>query len=140
MRRILILGSTGSIGTQALEVIAARPEQFRVVALTAGGGQLALLADQVRAFAPRFVAVPTAAAAAELRALIGDADVEIAAEGGNEAAARLDADVVLNAITGAAGLLATLATVISDPTERTLTVLDGMPTEAATGPWRTLKL
>lgn len=110
MRDVVILGSTGSIGTQALEVIAARPEQFRVVALTAGGGQLALLADQVRAFAPRFVAVPTAAAAAELRALIGDADVEIAAEGGNEAAARLDADVVLNAITGAAGLLATLAT------------------------------
>ena len=110
MRDVVILGSTGSIGTQALEVIAARPEQFRVVALAAGGGQLALLADQVRAFAPRFVAVPTAAAAAELRALIGDADVEIAAEGGNEAAARLDADVVLNAITGAAGLLATLAT------------------------------
>ena len=66
MRDVVILGSTGSIGTQALEVIAARPEQFRVVALTAGGGQLALLADQVRAFAPRFVAVPTAAAAAEL--------------------------------------------------------------------------
>lgn len=110
MRDVVILGSTGSIGTQALDVIAARPDRFNVVALTAGGGQLGLLADQVRSFAPRFVAVPSAAAAAELRGLLGDADVEIAAEGGNEAAARLDADVVLNAITGAAGLLATLAT------------------------------
>lgn len=110
MRDVVILGSTGSIGTQALEVIAARPDWFNVVALTAGGGQLELLAEQVRAFAPRFVAVPTTSAADELRRLLGDAEVEIAAEGGNEIAAALDVDVVLNAITGAAGLLATMAT------------------------------
>lgn len=107
---MVILGSTGSIGTQALDVIAACPARFNVVALTAGGGQLGLLADQVRAFAPRYVAVPSDDAAERLRDLLGDADVEIGAAGGNERAARLDADVVLNAITGAAGLLATLET------------------------------
>ncbi|QIK73093.1 1-deoxy-D-xylulose-5-phosphate reductoisomerase [Propioniciclava coleopterorum] len=115
MRDVVILGSTGSIGTQALEVIAARPDRFRVVALTAGGGNLALLAEQVRAFAPRFVAVPTQDAAARLRGLLGDADVEIAADG-NETAARMAADVVLNAITGAAGLPATLATLAQGTT------------------------
>ncbi|MDO5533078.1 MAG: 1-deoxy-D-xylulose-5-phosphate reductoisomerase [Propionibacteriaceae bacterium] len=109
MRDVVILGSTGSIGTQALDVIASRREEFAVVALTAGGSQLDLLAEQVRAFAPRFVAVPDAAVE-PLRAKLAGVDVEIAGDGGNETAARLPCDVVLNAITGAAGLMATLAT------------------------------
>ncbi len=116
MRDVVILGSTGSIGTQALDVIAPRRDLFKGVALTAGGGQLDLLAQQVREFAPRFVAVPSDEAAARLRALLGDVDVEIAGEGGNETAARMKADVVLNAITGAAGLLATLATLAEGTT------------------------
>ena len=109
MRDVVILGSTGSIGTQALDVIGSRREQFRVVALTAGGSQLDLLAEQVRAFSPRFVAVPDAAVE-PLRERLREVDVEIAGDGGNETAARMRCDVVLNAITGAAGLLATLAT------------------------------
>ena len=48
MRDISILGSTGSIGVQALEVIAANPTQFRVVALAAGGSNIPLLVEQVR--------------------------------------------------------------------------------------------
>ena len=110
MRDVVILGSTGSIGTQALDVIAPRRDRFRVVALTAGGSQLDLLADQVRAFAPRFVGVPSEEAAAALRQLLDGVDVEIVGTDANETAARLPCDVVLNAITGAAGLLATLAT------------------------------
>ncbi|MFZ2427199.1 MAG: 1-deoxy-D-xylulose-5-phosphate reductoisomerase [Propioniciclava sp.] len=110
MRHVVILGSTGSIGTQALEVIDSRRDQFDVVGLTAGGSQLDLLAAQVREFAPRLVAVPTEADAAALRALLPGTTTEIVGEGGNERAARMPADVVLNAITGAAGLLATLAT------------------------------
>ena len=109
MRDVVILGSTGSIGTQALDVLASRRDRFNVVALTAGGSQLALLAEQVRAFAPRFVAVPDAAVA-PLRELLAGVEVEVAGDGGNETAARHPCDVVLNAITGAAGLLATLAT------------------------------
>ena len=115
MRDVVILGSTGSIGTQALEVIESRRDQFRVVALTAGGSQLDLLAEQVRTFEPRFVAVPEAAVE-PLRALLAGADLEIAGDGGNETAARLPCDVVLNAITGAAGLRATLATLESGTT------------------------
>ena len=57
MRDISILGSTGSIGVQALEVIAANPNQFRVVALAAGGSNIPRLVEQVRAFGVKVVAV-----------------------------------------------------------------------------------
>jgi 1-deoxy-D-xylulose-5-phosphate reductoisomerase len=87
-RDVVLLGSTGSIGSQALDVIRANPDRFRLVALTAGGGQPDLFASQVREFAPAF------------------ADV------GEEAscqAAAMACDVVLNGITGAVGLRPTLA-------------------------------
>ncbi len=114
VRDVVILGSTGSIGTQALDVISTRPDQFRVVGLGAGGVQVDLLAEQVRAFAPRTVAVPTSTAAAALRASLAASGVavpEILA--GPDAASTLAAapcDVVLNGITGSAGLVPTLAT------------------------------
>jgi len=85
----VILGSTGSIGRQALEVIEANPDRFRVVGLSAGGSHMELLADQVRQFKPDEVATGSDASA--------------------ELAGLSQADVVLNAITGAAGLFATLA-------------------------------
>src|SRR6185295_18536063 len=56
-RSVLVLGSTGSIGTQALELIARHPERFTVAGLAAGGGDVALLAEQVRAHHVRRVAV-----------------------------------------------------------------------------------
>lgn len=109
MRDVVILGSTGSIGTQALDVISRNRNRFRVVGLAAGGANLDLLADQVRAFAPESVAVGTSAAADGLRARLGATDVQILVEGGNDTLAASPCDVVLNAITGAAGLTPTLA-------------------------------
>ena len=108
MRDVVILGSTGSIGTQALDVIARNPDLFRVVGLAAGGGAVDLLVEQARRFNPRVVAVADPDAAARVSAATG-AEVW----SGDDAAERLAAvpcDVVLNGITGAAGLKPTLAT------------------------------
>ncbi len=67
MKRLAILGSTGSIGTSTLDVVAAFPDRFAVVALAAGTN-LELVERQVRAFRPACVAVRDAAAAAALEA------------------------------------------------------------------------
>ncbi|XBB68443.1 1-deoxy-D-xylulose-5-phosphate reductoisomerase [Nocardioides sp. WV_118_6] len=88
MKDVVILGSTGSIGTQALDLVRANPDRFRVVGLTAGGGNPALFEQQVAEFAPRF------------HGLGEEASVE---------AAQQECDVVLNGITGAVGLRPTLA-------------------------------
>ena len=87
-RDVVILGSTGSIGTQALDLVHANPDRFRVVGLTAGGSNPELFEAQVAEFAPAF------------SGLGEDASVE---------AAGMAADVVLNGITGAVGLRPTLA-------------------------------
>ncbi|MEA5053841.1 MAG: 1-deoxy-D-xylulose-5-phosphate reductoisomerase, partial [Propionicimonas sp.] len=75
MRDVVILGSTGSIGTQAIEVIDARPGQFGVVGLSAGGSSVELLADQVRRLRPRIVAVTDPKAAAALREQVSGVEV-----------------------------------------------------------------
>src|SRR5680860_1815377 len=82
-REVVILGSTGSIGTQALDVVRATPGSFRVLALTAGGASPDLFAAQCDEFRPAF------------RGLGEDASAE---------AASMACDVVLNGITGAVGL------------------------------------
>ncbi|RYE78688.1 MAG: 1-deoxy-D-xylulose-5-phosphate reductoisomerase, partial [Myxococcales bacterium] len=88
MRDIVILGSTGSIGTQALDVVRANPDRFRVVGLTAGGSNRELFDAQVAEFSPAF------------HGLGEEASTEAAAQ---------SCDVVLNGITGAVGLRPTLA-------------------------------
>src|SRR5215213_8764077 len=121
-KRVAVLGSTGSIGTQALEVIAANPERFEVVALAAGGGNPRLLAEQAIAFDVPLVAVARASAAEDVQlALYAEAQRKGYAHGdhrvprliaGPDAAvdvARIECDVVLNGMTGAVGLLPTLA-------------------------------
>src|SRR3954469_18814972 len=121
-KRVAILGSTGSIGTQALEVIAAKPERFEVVALAAGGANPRLLAEQAIAFDVPLVAVARASAAEDVQlALYAEAQRRGYAHGdhrvprllaGPDAAtqiARTPCDVVLNGMTGAVGLLPTLA-------------------------------
>ena len=101
---MLILGSTGSIGTQALDVIAANPDRFEVVGLAAGGGNPGLLARQRTETGVTNIAVADDAAAAQV------GDVTYA---GPDAVTRLventEADVVLNALVGALGLKPTLA-------------------------------
>jgi 1-deoxy-D-xylulose-5-phosphate reductoisomerase len=111
MRRLVILGSTGSIGTQALSVVRRNPDRFQVVGLAAAANQ-ELLVGQVREFMPPVVAVSDERAAAEIRdALRGLRDVEVVS--GADAAERLardaEADMVLNAMVGAVGLPPTLA-------------------------------
>jgi 1-deoxy-D-xylulose-5-phosphate reductoisomerase len=105
MRDISILGSTGSIGVQALEVIAANPTQFRVVALAAGGSNIPLLVEQVRTFGVKVVGIEGGGA------LLRDALPGVNVIDGKGAAAQVAAipvDVVLNAITGSVGLAPTL--------------------------------
>ncbi|GAA1121954.1 1-deoxy-D-xylulose-5-phosphate reductoisomerase [Arthrobacter flavus] len=119
-RRVVILGSTGSIGTQAIDVIRQAPERFIVTALAAGGGNLPLLAEQ--AVATNAQAVASAAGTeAELSDAIRAAAAKTSAAKnyspvlftGPDATAHLaawpDADVVLNGVTGSIGLAPTLA-------------------------------
>ncbi|MBK8132561.1 MAG: 1-deoxy-D-xylulose-5-phosphate reductoisomerase [Gammaproteobacteria bacterium] len=108
-RGVSILGSTGSIGVSALDVIARHPGRFRVIALS-GYQRLDVLAAQCRQFAPELVAVPTAAAAQQLRGLVpASTRVAAGAEGLDAVAGHERADTVIAAIVGAAGLLPTLA-------------------------------
>jgi 1-deoxy-D-xylulose-5-phosphate reductoisomerase len=102
--RVLVLGSTGSIGTQALEVIAANPDRFQVVGLAAGGANVGTLLRQRAETGVSNIAIADDRAAQ----LVGDVPFH-----GPEAVTRLveetDADVVLNALVGALGLRPTLA-------------------------------
>jgi 1-deoxy-D-xylulose-5-phosphate reductoisomerase len=124
-RRVVILGSTGSIGTQAIDVVDGAPHLFEVVALSAGGGNLELLATQAVHTRARAVGVATGDAAA-LQALINDAASAAGLRGyrpelltGPDASTRIaevEADVVLNGITGSIGLAPTLAALKSGAT------------------------
>ena len=123
-RDVVILGSTGSIGTQALDIVRRNPGRFRVAALAAGGGNPVLLARQAAEFGARVVAVADKGAAGAvseaIRAEFSRTDrpgspapgavPEVTA--GEDAVSDLAAypcDVVLNGVTGAAGLRATLS-------------------------------
>ncbi|MGH3315886.1 MAG: 1-deoxy-D-xylulose-5-phosphate reductoisomerase, partial [Nocardioidaceae bacterium] len=121
-RGVVILGSTGSIGTQALDVIRRNPGRFRVVALAAGGSDPRLLAAQAIEFGAGVVAVSQGTAAEDVHlALFAEAKrrgysagefrlpkILVGRQAAEEAAA-LPCDVVLNGITGAVGLRPTLA-------------------------------
>ena len=112
MKQLSILGSTGSIGVSTLEIVAAYPERFRVVALTAGKN-LELLARQIRQFSPRIAAVASPDDVPKLRELCSGLTVEIlGGVAGLTAAATADeTDMVVAAIVGAAGLAPTAAAV-----------------------------
>jgi 1-deoxy-D-xylulose-5-phosphate reductoisomerase len=118
MRRVIILGSTGSIGTQALDVIRHTHDRFQVVGLAAASNH-ELLVGQIREFMPPVVAVSDETAANELHAgLAGLRSVEmvVGAEAAEQLARELDADIVLNAMVGAVGLPPTLAALQSGKT------------------------
>lgn len=105
MREISILGSTGSIGRQALEVIAANPTLFKVVGLAAGGANITLLVEQARAFGVKIVAVEGDGAV--VRTALPGVNV-IDGKGAAAQLAAMPVDLVLNAITGSIGLGSTL--------------------------------
>jgi 1-deoxy-D-xylulose-5-phosphate reductoisomerase len=110
MKRISLLGSTGSIGVSTLDVIGARPDQFAVTALAAGRN-VALMKQQIERFRPQLAAMIDEAHAGELRRLLGPAsvtDILSGPEGYRETAAAADAEMVVSAMVGAAGLLPTL--------------------------------
>jgi 1-deoxy-D-xylulose-5-phosphate reductoisomerase len=94
MRKVIVLGSTGSIGTQALEVIAANPDRLQLVGLSAFSN-LELISQQAKQFG------------------LGDSSIAMGAEAAAKLVEDLDADVVVNGITGSVGLTATLATLRS---------------------------
>jgi 1-deoxy-D-xylulose-5-phosphate reductoisomerase len=113
VRRLAVLGCTGSIGESTLEVVRRFPEQFRIVSLAAGGGRVERLADQVRATGAAYVAVPREEDALRLRPLLGrDAEVGWGTEGLVRAAAGPDVDLVVSAIVGVAGLIPTYAALV----------------------------
>ena len=106
MRDVVILGSTGSIGVQALEIIDANPGQFRVVALTAAGNNIDLLVAQAKKFKVSVVGVTNNAD--QVRHALPGVHVIDGPLASTEVAA-ITCDVVLNAITGSIGLAPTLA-------------------------------
>ena len=111
MREVVILGSTGSIGVNALNIVSAYPERFRVAGLAAGGN-LALLARQIETFRPRMVSVADKEKAKQLRAMVRRrVQVKSGVEGAIEVASLDKVDVVVSAMVGAAGLAPTLAAV-----------------------------
>lgn len=111
MKRIVILGSTGSIGTNALDVIAKHRDRFSVAALAAGKN-IDLLEEQIRIFSPGIVAVGDEDAARKLRGRIGGkTEVLAGPEGIRTIAAYQDSDFVLSAMVGFSGLLPTICAI-----------------------------
>jgi 1-deoxy-D-xylulose-5-phosphate reductoisomerase len=121
-REVVVLGSTGSVGTQALDLVRHAPDRFRVVGLAAGGGHVELLAQQALELGVEMVAVARASAAQDLQLAFyaaakaggwsaGDHRVPeiLAGPGAATELARRPCDVVLNGITGSIGLGPTLA-------------------------------
>lgn len=114
MKAITLLGSTGSIGTQTLDIIQNHPDQFRLVGIAAGNN-VELLAQQIRQFTPEIVAICNPDKLSELKHAIADIDPQpqilVGEDGVAEVARYGDAEAVVTGIVGCAGLLPTLAAI-----------------------------
>ncbi len=112
MKRISLLGSTGSIGVNTLDVVARSPEKFEICGLSTGSN-VELLARQVERFRPKVVSIFDAAKLPQLKQMLSGQDVEILSgeEGSVRVATYPDADLVVSGIVGSAGLVPTLAAV-----------------------------
>ena len=108
MKKIVILGSTGSIGRQALAVVDAFPEMFEIIGLAAGSN-VQLLAEQVQKYHPRYVSIDSKENASALKSLInGKTEIYYGDKGLINLAGREDLDLILIAVSGIHGLLPTL--------------------------------
>jgi 1-deoxy-D-xylulose-5-phosphate reductoisomerase len=120
MRSVTILGSTGSIGTQALDVVRRNPERFKVVGLSAAGTNQELLVGQIREFLPPLVAIADEAAAQEVRDRLGDTarrvELLVGPQAGEQLTADTEADTILNGLVGSKGLGPTLVALQSGKT------------------------
>ncbi|MCD8216573.1 MAG: 1-deoxy-D-xylulose-5-phosphate reductoisomerase [Clostridiales bacterium] len=112
MKTIAILGSTGSIGTQTLDVVRQHKDDFRVSALSAGNN-IELLERQIREFHPALVSAGTEEKAKELRVLTADIDIEITygMEGLLAVAAQKESDILVTAVVGMMGIRPTMAAI-----------------------------
>jgi len=114
MKPITLLGSTGSIGTQTLDIVSQYPDRFRIVGMTAGGN-VELLAAQIAKFRPEIVAIANPDKYLELKSAISGVDPQpillSGAEGVEKVAAYGDAEAVVTGIVGCAGLLPTVAAI-----------------------------
>ncbi|MEB3232383.1 MAG: 1-deoxy-D-xylulose-5-phosphate reductoisomerase, partial [Leptolyngbyaceae bacterium] len=114
MKAITLLGSTGSIGTQTLDIVTHHPDKFRIVGL-ATGRNVEMLAQQVEAFQPEIVAIADPTKLPELQAAIAHLDpqpiIVSGTEGIVEVAQYGDAAAVVTGIVGCAGLLPTIAAI-----------------------------
>ena len=114
MKAITLLGSTGSIGTQTLDIVAQYPDQFRIVGLAAGRN-ITLLAQQIRQFRPQIVAISDSSQLTELKAAIADIEPQpilLTGDAGVVEVARYgDSEAVVTGIVGCAGLLPTIAAI-----------------------------
>jgi 1-deoxy-D-xylulose-5-phosphate reductoisomerase len=109
MRRISILGSTGSIGVQALELIANKSDEFEVVALAAGGSHFELLIQQAKAFNVSTISIARDASEEEIQAARSIGATLIHGSHASSEIASIPVDICLNGITGSIGLAPTLA-------------------------------
>ena len=113
MKRLAVLGSTGSIGRNVLDVVRQFPEKFKIVGLAAGRN-LPLLAEQIRDFKPALVSVQDQFLAADLASLVASGNhtrIVSGIAGAQEVAASTQADLVVSAMVGAVGLEPTLTAI-----------------------------
>jgi len=146
MKTISILGSTGSIGVNTLDVVARNPEQFKVCGLSAGNN-VDLLAEQTRKFRPRAISVMDPARKAELQDKLSGENVEILCgeEGASAIASLPESDLLVSAIVGSAGLTPTLAGIsagkdLALANKETLVVAGELVLKAARGKSRILPI
>jgi 1-deoxy-D-xylulose-5-phosphate reductoisomerase len=120
VRSVIILGSTGSVGTQALDVVRRNPDRFKVVGLSAGTNH-ELLVGQIREFLPAYVAMADQEASEDLREKLAasntrGAEIFVGPDAAERLARDVEADMVLNALVGSAGLPPTLSALQSGKT------------------------
>ncbi|KAK4522826.1 hypothetical protein GAYE_PCTG30G0716 [Galdieria yellowstonensis] len=114
-KKIVILGSTGSIGTQTLEIVDTCPENFQVVGLACGGSQLDIFVSQIHKYRPKIVAISDSRKIQMLRDMLQDLDYDcqigVGERGLVDCASFPESDLVVTGIVGCAGLIPTVAAI-----------------------------